>query len=273
MPPAAPCRDWCRRDGGMRRPRSLAPGSSPEVVTGGSVRGHACLPWSNHQQRAPTPPTPPPRPPLVPVGLGVKAVCHALGLGHCLTSSTTLRPQGDAVGRHGREGCQLPTSKTMRVARTWRGRVARQPGVPPPRRCRSAYGSPSRAAGRPPDSPAPLAVPNEVVQSRHGRPRGQADTALVADRPPDPQHRPGRDVCGDVGFALLFPTAGVALPSLHEAASEQPMPLAETGWGPDEQRVWGWKDAPPWSSWAGRWCVPALAPSRSAPAGRAWCWS
>src|SRR5918994_7576406 len=70
---------------------------------------------------------------LVPVGLGVQAVCHALGLGHCLTSSTTLPPQGDAVGRHGREGCQLLSSKTMRAARIWRGRVARRPGVLPPR--------------------------------------------------------------------------------------------------------------------------------------------
>src|ERR671911_1011589 len=69
---------------------------------------------------------------LVPVGLGVQAVCHALGLGHCLTSSTTLRPQGDAVGRHGREGCQLLSSKTTRTARTWRGRAARPapPGSP-----------------------------------------------------------------------------------------------------------------------------------------------
>jgi hypothetical protein len=58
----------------------------------------------------------------------------------------------------------------------------------------------------------------------------------------------------DVGFALLFPTAGVALPSLYEAASEQPTPLAETGWGPDEQRVWGWKDALPRKglAWSGR---------------------
>ena len=32
----------------------------------------------------------------------------------------------------------------------------------------------------------------------------------------------------DVGFALLFPGPGMALPSLYEAASEQPMPLAET---------------------------------------------
>src|SRR3982750_291570 len=42
---------------------------------------------------------------LVPVGLGVQAVCHALGLGHCLTSSTTLRPQG---GR-----CRAPRSGRM----------------------------------------------------------------------------------------------------------------------------------------------------------------
>jgi hypothetical protein len=49
----------------------------------------------------------------------------------------------------------------------------------------------------------------------------------------------------DVGFALLFPTAGMALPSLYETACEQPVPLVETGWGPDEQRGWGWKDALP----------------------------
>ena len=41
----------------------------------------------------------------------------------------------------------------------------------------------------------------------------------------------------DVGFALLFPAPGVALPSLYEAASEQPMPFSEMAWGPDEQRV------------------------------------
>jgi hypothetical protein len=176
--------------------------------------------------------------------------------------------------------------------------------------------------------------------------------------------RPGRPIrsigragafIDDVGFALLLPAPGMALPSLYEAASEQPVPLAELAWGPDAQRVWGWKDAlprkalawsgrllgggrasflaprlvgrllrtcggtgrlppgtlgeevrriaetllssgplptavlrqavgcrvgaavcaspPPWSSWAGRWCVPALVLSRSAPAGRAWCWS
>jgi hypothetical protein len=58
----------------------------------------------------------------------------------------------------------------------------------------------------------------------------------------------------DVGFALLFPSSGVALPSLYEAASEQPMPLAELAWGPDEQRVWGWKDALPRKglAWSGR---------------------
>jgi hypothetical protein len=58
----------------------------------------------------------------------------------------------------------------------------------------------------------------------------------------------------DVGFALLFPTAGVALPSLYEATSEQPMPLSETAWGPDAQRVWGWKDELPRRglAWSGR---------------------
>ena len=58
----------------------------------------------------------------------------------------------------------------------------------------------------------------------------------------------------DVGFALLFPASGVALPSLYEAASEQPMPLSETAWGPDQQRVWGWKDELPRTglAWSGR---------------------
>jgi hypothetical protein len=58
----------------------------------------------------------------------------------------------------------------------------------------------------------------------------------------------------DVGFALLFPSSGMVLPSLYEAASEQPMPLAELAWGPDAQRVWGWKDALPRKglAWSGR---------------------
>ena len=58
----------------------------------------------------------------------------------------------------------------------------------------------------------------------------------------------------DVGFALLFPSTRVALPSLYEAASEQPMPLAELAWGPDAQRVWGWKDELPRKrlAWSGR---------------------
>jgi hypothetical protein len=40
-----------------------------------------------------------------------------------------------------------------------------------------------------------------------------------------------------VGFALLLPAPGMALPSLYEAASEQPVPLAKQAWGPDAQRV------------------------------------
>jgi hypothetical protein len=58
----------------------------------------------------------------------------------------------------------------------------------------------------------------------------------------------------DVGFALLFPASGVALPSLYQAASEQPTPLSEVAWGPDEQRVWGWKDELPRAglAWSGR---------------------
>ena len=58
----------------------------------------------------------------------------------------------------------------------------------------------------------------------------------------------------DVGFALLFPAPGIALPSLYEAASEQPVPLSEVTWGPDAQRVWGWKDELPRKglAWSGR---------------------
>jgi hypothetical protein len=58
----------------------------------------------------------------------------------------------------------------------------------------------------------------------------------------------------DVGFALLFPAPGMALPSLYEAATEQPVPLAEMAWGPDAQRVWGWKDELPRKglAWSGR---------------------
>jgi hypothetical protein len=58
----------------------------------------------------------------------------------------------------------------------------------------------------------------------------------------------------DVGFALLFPTAEAPLPSLYEAASQQPLPLSEMVWGPDVQRVWGWKDELPRKglAWSGR---------------------
>jgi hypothetical protein len=46
----------------------------------------------------------------------------------------------------------------------------------------------------------------------------------------------------------------VALPSLYEAASGQPTPFSEMAWGPDEQRVWGWKDELPRKrvAWSGR---------------------
>jgi hypothetical protein len=58
----------------------------------------------------------------------------------------------------------------------------------------------------------------------------------------------------DMGFALLFPASAVILPSLYEAASEHPMRLTETAWGPDAQRVWGWKDELPRKglAWSGR---------------------
>jgi hypothetical protein len=50
----------------------------------------------------------------------------------------------------------------------------------------------------------------------------------------------------DVGFALLFPTNGVELPSLWEAASDRPLRDAVEAWGgSDIDRVWRWKDELP----------------------------
>jgi len=59
----------------------------------------------------------------------------------------------------------------------------------------------------------------------------------------------------DVGFALLFPSRGVELPSLFQATSEQPAEgIAGLTWGPDAERVWGWKDELPRRglAWYGR---------------------
>ena len=49
----------------------------------------------------------------------------------------------------------------------------------------------------------------------------------------------------DVGFALLFPKTGVALPSLWEAASDRPIQELGQEWGQDAERIWGWKDELP----------------------------
>lgn len=49
-----------------------------------------------------------------------------------------------------------------------------------------------------------------------------------------------------VGFALLFPSKGVEMPSLWEATSDRPLHDAVTEWGgPDIDRVWTWKDELP----------------------------
>lgn len=57
----------------------------------------------------------------------------------------------------------------------------------------------------------------------------------------------------DVGFALLFPKAGIALPSLWEAATDHAFGESEE-WGPEAERVWGWKDELPLRglAWYGR---------------------
>jgi hypothetical protein len=47
---------------------------------------------------------------------------------------------------------------------------------------------------------------------------------------------------GDVGFALLFPSEHVLVPSLWEAVAGQDAEPFATGMDVDEQRVWSWKD-------------------------------
>ena len=49
----------------------------------------------------------------------------------------------------------------------------------------------------------------------------------------------------DLGFALLFPNKGVALPSLYDVASDRPLFSPAGDWGPDADRVWRWKDELP----------------------------
>jgi hypothetical protein len=50
----------------------------------------------------------------------------------------------------------------------------------------------------------------------------------------------------DVGFSLLFPARYVELPSLYSATTERPgATFWEVEWGPDAERVWGWKDELP----------------------------
>jgi hypothetical protein len=49
----------------------------------------------------------------------------------------------------------------------------------------------------------------------------------------------------DVGFALLFPKAGVELPTLWQATTDRSPSEGEGDWGPDMDRVWRWKDELP----------------------------
>jgi hypothetical protein len=60
---------------------------------------------------------------------------------------------------------------------------------------------------------------------------------------------------GDVGFALLFPTDRIALPSLWEAvAGDEAVPFADGVMGEDERMVWTWKEQLPLNghAWYGR---------------------
>jgi hypothetical protein len=58
----------------------------------------------------------------------------------------------------------------------------------------------------------------------------------------------------DVGFALLFPKPGVALPSLWDVVRDDPR---GDGWGPDLAQMWAWKDELPSRrlAWYGRFLM------------------
>jgi hypothetical protein len=49
----------------------------------------------------------------------------------------------------------------------------------------------------------------------------------------------------DVGFALLFPAPRMVVPSLWEAVADEDAEPFGSGMGPNEQRVWTWKDELP----------------------------
>jgi hypothetical protein len=54
-----------------------------------------------------------------------------------------------------------------------------------------------------------------------------------------------RTFVDDVGFALLFPTQRLRLPSLWEAVTGEDVEPFDAGMGKDEQNVWTWKDELP----------------------------
>lgn len=58
----------------------------------------------------------------------------------------------------------------------------------------------------------------------------------------------------DVHFALLFPKPSVEMPTLYDAAADRSPARAGLEWGPDAERVWGWKDELPRRglAWYGR---------------------
>lgn len=62
----------------------------------------------------------------------------------------------------------------------------------------------------------------------------------------------------DVGFALLFGIPDRSMPSLYEAARDRDVADGagglSDGWGPDAERIWGWKDELPKRglAWYGR---------------------
>ena len=74
------------------------------------------------------------------------------------------------------------------------------------------------------------------------------------NRPPVATFGEAAAFIDDLGFALLFPIEGIALPSLVEAARERTTAPPRTEWNADVERVWNWKDELPRQgmAWYGR---------------------
>jgi hypothetical protein len=107
----------------------------------------------------------------------------------------------------------------------------------------------TRVAGEPPGSgtgPPIVPDPGDLAAARAERWWWTRRPIRSLDR--------AAEFLDDVGFALLFGTERIALPTLYHAAADRPVLDLGTEWGPVAERVWGWKDELPLGgrAWYGR---------------------